>query len=160
MNPPGANDASNELLNGAKRVMRLPAWMLLSLLTVFLWGAWGLESKFIVERISPLLNQVIFPLGFLPALTWVLLSKNVRKGSNRTRGAFWAFLTGILGGTGNIAFLASLASGGKAAIVVPLVGLAPLVTVILAASVLKESVTRLQVVGLALAIISIYLLSI
>jgi drug/metabolite transporter (DMT)-like permease len=42
---------------------------------------------------------------------------------------------------------------------VPLVGLAPLVTVILAALWLKESVTRIQIVGLVLALISIYLLS-
>ena len=134
--------------------------MTLSVLTVLLWGLWGLESKFIVERISPLMNQVVFPLGFLPAVIFVLFSKNVRQGSNRWRGGLWACLTGILGGTGNIAFCMSLASGGKAAVVVPLVGLAPLVTVILAALWLKESVTRIQIVGLVLALISIYLLGI
>jgi transporter family protein len=139
---------------------RPSAWMTLSVLTVFLWGLWGLESKFIVERISPLMNQVIFPLGFVPAVIFVLFSKNVRKTSDHLRGGFWAFFTGVLGGTGNIAFCVSLASGGKAAVVVPLVGLAPLVTVILAALWLKESVTRTQVVGLVLALISIYLLSI
>ncbi len=133
--------------------------MSLSVLTVFLWGLWGLESKFIVERISPLMNQVIFPLGFVPAVIFVLFSKNLRKASDHRRGGFWAFLTGILGGTGNIAFCVSLASGGKAAVVVPLVGLAPLVTVILAAVWLKESVTWIQVIGLVLALISIYLLS-
>jgi transporter family protein len=136
------------------------AWMSLSVLTVFMWGLWGLESKFIVERISPLMNQVIFPLGFLPALVFVLFSRNLRKASDRGRGGFWALLTGILGGTGNIAFCVSLASGGKAAVVVPLVGLAPLVTVILAALWLKESITPIQIVGLVLALISIYLLSI
>ncbi len=134
--------------------------MSLSVLTVFLWGLWGLESKFIVERISPLMNQVIFPLGFLPAFIFVLFSKNVRTASDHLRGGFWAFLTGILGATGNIAFCISLASGGKAAVVVPLVGLAPLVTVILAALWLKESVTWIQTVGLVLALLSIYLLSI
>ncbi|MFN7993697.1 MAG: DMT family transporter [Bryobacteraceae bacterium] len=139
---------------------RVPAWLLLSLLTVFLWGAWGLESKFIVERISPLANQVIFPLGFLPAMFCVLFSKNLGKGSNRKRGAVWAFLTGILGGVGNIAFYMALSRGGKAAIVVPLVGLAPLITVIMAAMFLKESITRPQIAGLVLAMISIYLLSI
>src|SRR5215469_15908701 len=103
-----------------KRSLRPTAWMGLSVLTVFLWGLWGLESKFIVERISPLMNQVIFPLGFVPALILVLFSKNLRKASDHRRGGFWAFLTGILGGTGNIAFCVSLASGGKAAVVVPL----------------------------------------
>lgn len=146
--------------SATKFTLRPSAWMTLSVLTVFLWGFWGLESKFIVERISPLMNQVIFPLGFVPAVIFVLLSKNVRKGSNLPRGGLWAFLTGVLGGTGNIAFCVALASGGKAAVVVPLVGLAPLVTVILAALWLKESVTKMQLVGLVLALISIYLLSI
>lgn len=145
--------------SGTKRSFRPSAWMSLSILTVFLWGLWGLESKFIVERISPLMNQVIFPLGFLPALIFVLFSKNVRQASDHLRGGSWAFLTGILGGTGNIAFCISLASGGKAAVVVPLVGLAPLVTVILAALWLKESITGMQIVGLGLALLSIYLLS-
>ena len=145
--------------SATKYPFRPTAWLILSVLTVFLWGLWGLESKFIVERISPIMNQVIFPLGFLPAVIFVLLSKNVGKGSNHWRGGFWAFLTGMLGGTGNVAFCVSLASGGKAAVVVPLIGLAPLVTVILAALWLKESVTRIQIGGLVLALISIYLLS-
>lgn len=142
-----------------KLSLRPPAWMSLSVLTVFLWGIWGLESKFIVERISPLMNQLIFPLGFVPAVIFVLFSKNIRKLSNHRRGGFWAFLTGVLGGTGNVAFCLALASGGKAAVVVPLVGLAPLITVILAMLWLKESITRVQIVGLLLALLSIYLLS-
>jgi transporter family protein len=146
--------------SAGKRSLLPTAWMSLSVLTVFLWGLWGLESKFIVERISPLMNQLIFPLGFLPAVIFVLFSKNARKASDHLRGGFWAFFTGVLGGTGNIAFCLALASGGKAAVVVPLVGLAPLVTVILAALWLKESITRIQMAGLVLALISIYLLSI
>jgi len=66
----------------------------------------------------------------------------------------------FLGGTRKIAFRLSLSSGGKAAVVVPLVGLALLVTVILAATWLKESGTRIQLSGLILALISIYPLSI
>jgi drug/metabolite transporter (DMT)-like permease len=69
-------------------------------------------------------------------------------------------LTGVLGGSGNVAFYLALAGGGKASIVVPLVGLAPLVTVVLALVILKESLTKAQVAGLGVALISIYLLSI
>jgi bacterial/archaeal transporter family protein len=135
--------------------------MLLSILTVLLWGLWGLESKFIVDRISPWMNQVLFSLGLLPPVIWMLLSKNLHRTSGSKRaGAFFGFFTGVLGGTGNIALYLALARGGKASIVVPLVGLAPLITVILALLWLKESLNRAQWFGVFLAVVSIYLLSV
>ena len=134
--------------------------MLLSILTVFLWGAWGLESKFVVDRISPYLNQVVFSAGLLPPLIWILFSKNLRRTSGQSRrGASYGLITGFLGGTGNIALCLALAKGGKASVVVPLAGLAPLVTVILALLLLKETLNRAQIVGLLLALVSIFLLS-
>ena len=134
--------------------------MLNSILTVFLWGAWGLESKFVADRISPFLNQVVFSAGLLPPLIWILFSKNLRRTSAAPRkGAFYGLITGLLGGTGNIAFYLALAKGGKASVVVPLVGLAPLVTVVLALIFLRESLNQAQVAGLLLALISIFLLS-
>lgn len=139
----------------------LEPWMLLSLLTVFLWGAWGLQSKILSDRMSPWMNQVLFPLGLIPAVLWTLRSKNLRRTTAEPRKGVWfAFLTGVLGGSGNVAFYLALAGGGKASIVVPLVGLAPLVTVVLALVILKESLTKAQVAGLGVALISIFLLSI
>jgi transporter family protein len=142
-----------------KSIAALPAWLWLSLLTIFLWGAWGLQSKIIAERISPWMNQVLFSLGLLPLVVWMLFSKNLHTGVSLPKGGAYAFVTGVLGGTGNIAFIASM-GGAKAAVVVPFVGLAPLVTVILARAVLKEKITRAQVAGLALALVAMYLLSI
>lgn len=136
-------------------------WMLLSILTVFLWGAWGLQSKIVVDRISPWMNQVLFAIGLIPPLVWILFSKNLRKvNDSAKKGATYGLINGVLGGTGNIALYLALAKGGNASIVVPLVGLAPLVTVVLALLLLKESLNRVQAFGLVLALISIYLLSI
>jgi transporter family protein len=133
--------------------------MWLSIATVFLWGAWGIQSKIIADRISPWMNQVLFPIGLLPLMAWMLAASRSRTERQVRKGAFYALITGVLGGTGNIAFLAALGSGGKASIVVPFVGLAPLVTVFMALVILKESLTRAQVVGLIFALLSIYLLS-
>ena len=138
----------------------LAPWFWLSLATVFLWGAWGLQSKIIADKISPWMNQVLFPIGLIPLIVWMWLAGKKHKQTHLRKGACWAFITGLLGGTGNIAFLGALGSGGKAAIVVPLVGLAPLVTVILAYFTLKESLTKAQIAGLLFALVSIYLLSI
>jgi transporter family protein len=80
-------------------------------------------------------------------------------GRNRKRGIFFAFLTGILGGTGNIVFFKSLSMGGRASVVVPMSGLAPLVTVVVAFFVLHERMSAYQKIGLGLALAAIYLLS-
>jgi bacterial/archaeal transporter family protein len=137
-----------------------PPWLAFSIATIVLWGAWGVQSKLIVDRISPWMNQALFPLGLLPALLFLTISRNMRRGSNLLRGSGYAFLTGILGGVGNIAFYLALARGGKAAIVVPMTCVFPLVTVILAAVVLNETMSRIQTLGLVLAFLSIYLLSV
>lgn len=135
-------------------------WMLLSIATVLLWGSWGLQSKLIVDRISPWMNQVLFSIGLLPLLAWMMFSKNRRQSTGDARkGAAYGLLTGICGGLGNVTFYLAL-SRGKAAVIVPMVGLAPLITVVLALAFLKESINRAQVVGIVLALLSIYFLSI
>lgn len=72
-----------------------PLWLWLSLLTILLWGAWGLQAKIIAEKISPWMNQVLFPIGLLPPLAWMLFSKNLRKGVHLPKGSIYAFITGI-----------------------------------------------------------------
>src|SRR5690242_6396225 len=59
------------------RLRRLPAWFWLSMLTIALWGAWGIQSKLIVDRISPWMNQVLFPLGLVPVMAWMLRSRRI-----------------------------------------------------------------------------------
>jgi transporter family protein len=139
---------------------RVSAWLWLSLLTVLLWGTWGLQSKLVVDRMSPWMNQVLFPIGLLPVIVWAVRSRSLRavRGS-AVEGASFGLLTGVLGGAGNVAFFLAFSTGGKASIVTPLVGLAPLVTVILALFFLKERINGSQTVGLLLALASIYLLS-
>ncbi len=139
----------------------MPPWLWLSLLTVLAWGAWGLQSKLIVDRMSPWMNQVLFPIGLTPIIAWTLRSPALRAvPGSAARGATFGLLTGIFGGVGNVAFFLAFSTGGKASVVTPLVGLAPLVTVILALFFLKERINTSQTAGLVLALISIYLLSV
>lgn len=150
---------SGDARNVAGPLVRGPAWLWLSLLTIVLWGCWGLQAKLVTDRISPWMNQVLFSLGLLPVVVWMLASKRVHAGVDKRRGAYWAFFTGILGGVGNVAFYLALVRGGSVAIVVPLTCLFPLVTVIVAYFGLKEKLTRPQWSGLVLALVAIYLLS-
>jgi transporter family protein len=133
----------------------IPRWLAFSLLTILLWGAWGAVS----DGVDANTNQIFFTIGLLPLIVIVWRSPRLQGGEQRRRGIAWAFLTGILGGAGNIAFFRALVVGGKASIVVPATALFPLVTVLLAVVFLRERLSRPQIFGLILALVAIYLLS-
>lgn len=142
------------------KILGMPRWLAFSLLTILLWGTWGVVSKVASEGVDANTNQVFFTFGLLPLILIVWRSPRVagtEKG--RRAGIAWAFLTGILGGVGNIAFFHALVIGGKASIVSPVTALFPLVTVILAVTLLHERIGTSQKIGLILALIAIYLLS-
>ncbi len=134
-------------------------WLFYSLLTILLWGGWGAISKAVADNINAYMNQFLFTLGLFPLMLLVFRSPRLAGGRNRKRGIFFAFLTGILGGLGNIAFFKSLSMGGRVTVVVPMGGLAPLVTVLVAFVVLRERMSAYQKVGLVIALAAIYLLS-
>ncbi len=142
------------------RIVGMPRWLAFSLLTILVWGSWGAVSKVASDGVDANTNQIFFTFGLLPLILIVWRSpRNAAGGDGRRVGIAWAFLTGILGGTGNIAFFHALSLGGKASIVSPVTALFPLVTVVLAVTLLHEKVGNTQKVGLVLALIAIYLLS-
>src|SRR2546423_9983136 len=141
-------------------ILGMPRWLAFSLLTILVWGAWGAVSKVASEGIDADTNQVFFTFGLLPLIALVWRSpRNAAGGAGRRIGIGWAFLTGILGGTGNIAFFHALTMGGKGSVVSPVTALFPLVTVVLAVKLLHERIGTAQKLGLLLALIAIYLLS-
>ena len=145
-------------------IRRIPAWLSWSLVTIALWGAWGFVSKLASEGVDTWTNQLLFTVGLVPVVILTLMSPRLRSDSKGTsayrRGLFWAFLTGILGGLGNIAFFQALVTGGKASIVTPATALFPVVTVLLATTLLRERLGRAQIAGLLLSFAAIYLLSV
>lgn len=124
-----------------------------------LWGLWGAVSKVLSSRMDENTNQIYFTVGLLPLMALMLYSKPAGGEGGRYAGAFWALLTGVLGGVGNLAFFRALRAGGKVSVVAPATALFPLVTVIFAVIFLRERLRRPQIVGLALAFAAIYLLS-
>jgi transporter family protein len=141
---------------------RIPIWLVWSLLTIVLWGTWGLVSKIASSGVDAYMNQLLYTAGLAPLMVFVAITVHRERGAkatNRGLGVFWAFLTGILGGVGNIAFFQALVKGGKASVVAPVTALFPMVTVLLALMFLKERLGRTQWLGLALAFAAIYMLS-
>jgi transporter family protein len=136
----------------------IPRWLIWTLLALLCWGIWALLSKMIGDALSPSLNQALSTLGTLPVIIALVFSKKTR-GGNKI-GSAYAFASGLISGIGNIAYYAVLNSGAKAATVVPLTALYPLVTVLLAVAFLKEKLNRIQIAGIILALVAIYFFNI
>jgi len=137
----------------------MPRWFLYSLVTMLLWGGWGVVSKPLSTALSPWQVQCLSTIGLLPVLI-VLAAREFRNskfefriwrgsGSNLRRGFWQAFAAGVISSAGNIACYEALATGGKAAAVLPFTSLYPLVTIILAVMLLGERLNAVQWGGIA-----------
>jgi drug/metabolite transporter (DMT)-like permease len=138
----------------------MPRWFFYSLITMLFWGGWGVVSKPLSVALSPWQVQCLSTIGLLPVLAVMVASKRLGSGPNLWRGFAQAFAAGIISSAGNIACYQALAIGGKAAAVIPLTSLYPLVTIILAMVVLRERLNAVQWGGIAASLAALYLLSV
>jgi drug/metabolite transporter (DMT)-like permease len=87
----------------------------------------------------------------------LLASPRVRRGDNFLVGGLAAMGTGLCGSVGNLAMLLSFTHGGEASTVMPLTGMFPLVTVVLAVILLRERMNWIQCAGIVAAMAALYL---
>ena len=136
----------------------LHGWMLFAAIALVFWGITGVTQKLATNRISSELSFIWFAyamiaisisLGLFVTIHWQVRPL-----------IFWAAVVGgTLNGLGALTSFTALESGGKAAVVISLISLYPLVTVALAVTLLHESLTLAQGVGVGLAIVAAILLS-
>lgn len=138
-------------------MIHLAPWFWFAVIVLVAWGIVGLLQKLSTNYISAESSLIWLVAGYL------LLEPALYPGSalfhysgwNLT----WALLSGALNALGALALFAALKSGGKASIVAPLTALYPLVVIVAVPFVLHESITRLQLVGVACTLIAVALLS-
>jgi uncharacterized membrane protein len=133
-------------------------WLYYSILCVFFWGAWVLFSKLGSDEIPASAMQFLFAFGFIPVALLVLVVKPV-KFEKSLKGIAYSLGNGVLAGIGGLALFAAYRSGGNTSVITAATALYPLITVILAILLLRERLTRLQVVGLGFAVVAIIIFS-
>jgi len=138
--------------------MHFPLWLVYALIALVFWGITGVTQKLSTNSISSQLSFLWFAVAFVPIALVILVTVPLDWHLTR-RIIGLAIVGGALNGLGAFTSFAALERGGKASIVIPLVYLFPLVTVFLAIVFLHERLTRLQVVGVVLAIVAAVLLS-
>ncbi len=138
----------------------MPRWLLWSLLAVLCWGLWAVMSKLIGDALTAAQSQALSTLGLLPVVLALGLSRRLVVTGQRSRGFASGLAAGILACAGNVAYYHALNSGARAATVVPLTALYPLLTIALAVLLLREKLNRVQGAGVLLSLAAIYLFNV
>jgi transporter family protein len=136
----------------------VPPWIFYTIATVVLFGGWGLVSKMISSS-SPLSAwqiEALSTIGMIPVIALLAIGRESSAARRSRRGLIEAFAAGMLSAAGNVAYIEALARGGKAAAVVPLTALYPVVTIVLALIFLGERVGKLQILGIVLSLVAIW----
>jgi transporter family protein len=140
----------------------MPRWLLFSLITIVLWGVWGFLGKLTeaIVPVHPLVVQALMTIGLLPAVLLAAMSPAARTGRNPRRGAWIAFLTGLIACLANTATYKAFSDGGPASIVLPVAAVYPILTVLAAWGFLGEKINVVQVLGIAVGMAGVAILGV
>jgi len=133
-------------------------WLFYSVFAAICWAGWALCSKFGSLEVPEREMQFLFGIGALPIALVLYARQSVRLARNR-RGIAFGLLNGLFSAVGMIALFAADRVGGNTSAVTAVSAAFPAVTVILAMLFLKERISLLQGVGVALALAAVVLFS-
>jgi bacterial/archaeal transporter family protein len=125
-------------------------WVRLSAVTMLFWGVVGLLQKLGTNRISSRSLLVWLTVGFVLFVPW--LAWHSGGPAMGLRDATVGVAAGLANGLGSWFLFRSLERGAKASVAIPLTALYPLVTIVLATTLLAEKLTARQWLGIAVAV--------
>jgi len=133
-------------------------WFWYSVLAVLAWGAWAVLSKLAASEIPAESLQFLFTVGTLPVAVALLVERKL-KVEPSAKGIVFSVANGVVSAIGILALFAAFRSGGNTGVITVTSSLYPVITVALALLILRERLTRIQTLGLALAAAAIVLFS-
>jgi len=131
-------------------------WFVPALLTLCLWGVWGVLQKLATHHMAPKNVYIFSALGAISVALAILSTSRFPLGLSAD-GTFFAVLAGICSSVGGLLFLQAV-SKGEASVVITFTALYPIVTIILSFTLLRESITMKQGIGIVLAFLSMMFL--
>ena len=126
-------------------------WLLYALITMITWGVWGAFSD--QTTLPKNLVYVVWALSMIPCAIAALI--NIKfKLDIRTKPTLLSLAVGLLGAGGQLVLFLAL-DYAPAYLVMPMISVAPIVTVLLSTIFLKERVSRLGILGIVLAFVAL-----
>jgi uncharacterized membrane protein len=138
-------------------MLRKP-WFWYSVLAVFGWGGWAILSKLASSEIPAQSLQLLFTLGTVPVAVALLVARRFKLEPS-TSGIAFSIANGVVTATGTLALFAAFRSGGNTGVISVATSLYPVITVVLAVLILRERLTKVQLLGLVLAAAAIIIFS-
>ena len=135
----------------------MSSWLALSLVSLGLWGLWGVFTKVATQHLGPQAAYLLGMFGYLPVFC-ILLYETGGQVPWQPWGWAAAVAAGMSTAFGLFFFFRAL-HHGAASVVVPLTSLYPVVTVVLSWLFLKEGLSPRQLLGLIMAMAAVWLLS-
>jgi uncharacterized membrane protein len=131
-------------------------WFWYSVVTIIGWAGWAFFLKLGSEEIPSHASLFLQTAGMTPLGFLLLFNRSARELKDK-KGIIYSLLNGAITGLGILCLLAAYRSGGNTAVVSVTSSLYPLVTFALALLLLHEKLTKKQILGVALATVSIVL---
>ncbi|MBQ4285738.1 MAG: EamA family transporter [Bacteroidales bacterium] len=126
-------------------------WLLYALVTMVTWGIWGAFSD--QTTLPKTLVYVMWALSMIPCALVALVNIGFKL-DVRSKPALLSMGVGLLGAGGQLVLFLAL-DYAPAYLVMPMISVAPIVTVLLSATFLKEKVSKLGIIGIALAFVAL-----
>jgi bacterial/archaeal transporter family protein len=132
-------------------------WMLPTLGAMLCWGVWSFIPKLTTRYLSPQSAIVYEVVGAICLAAIALVSLKFQPDIHPT-GILLAIITGMLGFLGAFCFLNAV-SNGPVTLVATLSALYPVISILLATTILHEPITLRQGFGIALALAAVILVA-
>jgi len=137
--------------------MKTTSWLLPAIFSMILWGVWGLFQKLATNHMPPRNVYFFATAGALCVVCSVLATSSFPL-SVTSKGILFAVIAGACSSLGGLLFLTAI-NRGEASIVIPFTALYPVITIILSFTILQETITPKQGIGIVLALLSMVLLA-
>jgi len=134
-------------------------WFWYSMICVVCWAGWALLSKLGSEEIPPNTMQFLFTLGTIPVGLMLLIARRGRL-EKSPLGITYGVLNGVLSGLGGLTLFAAYHTNGNTTLITAATALYPMITVVLAITILREHFRPIQALGLVFAAIAFVIFSI
>lgn len=138
--------------------MKKRPWLLFAIITTVFWGIWGALIEIPKKNGFPAtFGYIVWSVTMIPCAI-VGLAVNRWKLEHDFKSVLYGMMIGSLGAGGQLLLFHALVKG-PAYLIFPIISLSPTVTVIMSFIFLKETASRRNLNGIAMALIAILLMS-